>query len=149
MKQETKEKAAKLWDDVKSGLKSGFNATKKGLKSAGSAIQNYSDLSVVAMEKKQFESKRKKDYTALGELVASKLSAKSAKPLSAEDEELSPILKEIASFNREISKREKILKDSEKKDSKADEKKAGAKKSDSKKTASSKGAAEKKTTAKK
>ena len=60
MKEETKAKASKLWDDIKSGLKTGFVATKKGLTKAGSAIQNYGDLSVVQIEKKQFEMKLKK-----------------------------------------------------------------------------------------
>ncbi len=132
MKDETKAKASKIWDDIKSGLKTGFAATKKGLSKAGTAIQNYSDLSVVQIEKKQFESKLKKAYTALGLLTAQKLGGKNAQPLTADDQEISEALKQISLFNKEISKREKILKSAEK-DGKAPAKSA-VKKTSAKKT---------------
>ena len=133
MKEETKEKASKIWNDIKAGLKTGFSATKKGLSKAGTAIQNYGDLGMVLAEKKQFESKVKKAYASLGELVATKLSAKNAVPLTAEDAEVSELLKTISNFNKEISKREKILKSADK----GSGEKAAAKKASAKKTTKS------------
>lgn len=142
MKEETKAKAAKIWEDVKAGLKTGFDATKKGLTKAGSAIQSYSDLGVVQIEKKQFESKRKKACEALGELAFEKLSAKDAVSFSAGEDE-KPLIEEIAAYDKEIAKREKILKAAEKEgklpksgsDKKAAPKKSAAKKAPAKKTA--------------
>lgn len=128
MKEETKEKASKIWNDIKAGLKTGFSATKKGLSKAGTAIQNYGDLGMVLAEKKQFESKLKKAYVSLGELVATKLSAKNASPLTADDAEVSELLKTISNFNKEISKREKILKSADKGSGEKAAKKAPAKK---------------------
>lgn len=113
MTKEQKDKAAKIWGDVKGGLEKGYAASKKGLAKAGVALQKFSDKSVVAVEKKQAESKRKKAYTKLGEVVAKKLSAKTAEPLSASDEEVSALLKEISALNKEISKYEKQLKEFE------------------------------------
>lgn len=133
MKEETKEKASKIWNDIKAGLKTGFSATKKGLSKAGTAIQNYGDLGMVLAEKKQFESKVKKAYASLGELVATKLSAKNAAPLTADDAEVSELLKTISTFTKEISKREKILKSADK----GFGEKAAAKKAPAKKTTKS------------
>lgn len=127
MTKEQKDKAAKIWGDVKGGLEKGYAASRKGLAKAGIAIQKFSDKSVVTVEKKQFESKRKKSYVRLGEIVAKKLSAKSASPISASDEEISELLKDIAGFNKEISKCEKHLKEFED-DGKNPSKKAAAKK---------------------
>lgn len=137
MKDETKEKATKIWNDIKAGLKTGFDATKKGLSKAGSTIQTYSDLGVVQLEKKQFESKLKKAYASLGELAVSKLTAKSAAPLTASDPEVAELLKDISNYSKEVAKRDKILKAATK-DSGAKKdaaKKAPAKKSPAKKTA--------------
>ncbi len=142
MKEETKAKAAKLWDNVKSGLKTGFDATKKGLTKAGTAIQSYGDLGVVQIEKKQFESKRKKSFEALGELAFEKLSAKDASSLAANDQDAASLIEEIVSYNKEIAKREKILKAAEKEGKipgKAAPKKTSAKKT-AKKSAAKKAA---------
>lgn len=127
MTKEQKEKAAKIWGDVKGGLEKGYAASRKGLAKAGVAIQKFSDKSVVAVEKKQFEAKRKKSYAKLGEIVAKKLSAKNASPISASDEEISELLKDVAGFNKEISKCEKQLKEFEG-DEKKSSKKPSAKK---------------------
>ncbi len=81
MEKERNGKSAKFWDDVKGGFEKGYAASKEGLKKAGAAIQKFSDKSVVAVEKKQFETKRKKSYAQIGEIVAKKLS--SNKPISS------------------------------------------------------------------
>jgi hypothetical protein len=138
MKEETKEKASKFWNDFKAGLKTGFSATKKGLAKAGTAIQNYSDLGMVLAEKKQFESKVKKAYASLGELVVKKLTVKNAAPLTAADAEVAELIKSISDFNKEISKRDKILKSADKgTGAKTSAKKAPAKKTPAKKTTKS------------
>lgn len=145
MKEETKEKASKLWDGIKSSLKTGFAATKKGLTKAGTAIQSYGDLGVVQIEKKQLELKVKKAYAALGELAAKKFSAKNPAPLTADDKEVAELLKEIASVNKEIAKRDKIIKDAEKEGGASAKKpaaKTGAKKAPAKKKTAAKKASE-------
>jgi len=145
MKEETKAKAAKLWDNVKSGLKTGFDATKKGLTKAGSAIQTYGDLGVVQIEKKQFELKRKKAFESLGELAFEKLSAKTAAPLAANDQEAASLVEEIVSLNKEIAKRDKVLKAAEKEGKlpkTGAEKKAAPKKAPAKKSAKKAASAE-------
>jgi len=139
MKDETKEKASKIWNDIKAGLKTGFSVTKKGLSKAGTAIQNYSDLSMVQIEKKQFESKIKKAYASLGEIVVKKLSAKNAAPLTAADADISELIKGISSLSKEISKRDKILKAADKESgTKASAKKATSKKAPAKKSSAKK-----------
>ena len=130
MTKEQKDKAAKIWDDVKGGLEKGYAASKKGLAKAGVAIQKFSDKSVVAVEKKQLESKRKKSYARLGEIAAKKLSAKNASPISASDEDIAALLKEIAGFNKEIAKCEKQLKEFETDGKKSSEKPAAKKRSE-------------------
>lgn len=130
MTKEQKDKAAKIWDDVKGGLEKGYAASKKGLAKAGVAIQKFSDKSVVAVEKKQLESKRKKSYARLGEIAAKKLSAKNASPISASDEDVAALLKEIAGFNKEIAKCEKQLKEFEADEKKSSEKPAAKKRTE-------------------
>lgn len=130
MTKEQKDKAAKIWDDVKGGLEKGYAASKKGLAKAGVAIQKFSDKSVVAVEKKQLESKRKKSYARLGEIAAKKLSAKNASPISASDEDVAALLKEIAGFNKEIAKCEKQLKEFESDGKKSSEKPAAKKRAE-------------------
>ena len=130
MTKEQKDKAAKIWDDVKGGLEKGYAASKKGLAKAGVAIQKFSDKSVVAVEKKQLEAKRKKSYARLGEIAAKKLSAKNASPISASDEDVAALLKEIAGFNKEIAKCEKQLKEFETDGKKSSEKPAAKKRSE-------------------
>jgi hypothetical protein len=138
MKDETKEKASKIWKDIKAGLKSGFDITKKGLSKAGSTIQTYSDLGVVQLEKKQFESKRKKAYEVLGLIAFERLSAKGAVSLKADDPDTAALIGEIAALNKEIAKRDTILKAAEKEGkipSSEPKKKAAAKKAPAKKNA--------------
>ena len=130
MTKEQKDKAAKIWDDVKGGLEKGYAASKKGLAKAGVAIQKFSDKSVVAVEKKQLESKRKKSYARLGEIATKKLSAKNASPISASDEDVAALLKEIAGFNKEIAKCEKQLKEFETDGKKSSEKPAAKKRAE-------------------
>lgn len=130
MTKEQKDKAAKIWDDVKGGLEKGYAASKKGLAKAGVAIQKFSDKSVVAVEKKQLESKRKKSYARLGEIAAKKLSAKNASPISASNEDVAALLKEIAGFNKEIAKCEKQLKEFETDGKKSSEKPAAKKRAE-------------------
>ena len=126
MEKERNGKSAKFWDDVKGGLEKGYAVSKEGLKKAGAAIQKFSDKSVVSVEKKQFETKRKKSYVRIGEIVAKRLSAKNASPIESTDEEIAPLLKEVADFDKEIAKREKLLKQFEKEGAASEKEKAEA-----------------------
>lgn len=139
MKEETKAKAAKIWDNVKAGLKTGFAVTKKGLSKTGSAIQSYSDLAMVQIDIKQAESKRKKAFEALGKLAFETFSKKDAVSLTA-GEEVKALVDEISAYNKDIAKLEKVIKEAEKAGKipgKASAKKAASKKTAVKKTAKS------------
>ncbi|MDE7291729.1 MAG: hypothetical protein K2N58_06755 [Treponemataceae bacterium] len=138
MEKEQNSKSAKFWDDVKGGLEKGYAASKVGLKKAGAALQKFSDKSVVAVEKKQLEAKRKKTCVQIGEIVAKRLSAKNASPIGSSDEEIAPLLKEVANFDKEIAKREKSLKELEKEGKTSDKQKADAPKKAGKKTSAKK-----------
>ncbi len=138
MEKEQNSKSAKFWDDVKGGLEKGYAASKVGLKKAGAALQKFSDKSVVAVEKKQFETKRKKACAQIGEIAAKKLSAKNASPIEPSDEEIAPLLKEIAGFDKEIAKREKLLKELEKEVKSSDKEKTDTPKKASKKASAKK-----------
>ncbi|MDE5580398.1 MAG: hypothetical protein K2I95_03150 [Treponemataceae bacterium] len=138
MTKEQKDKAAKIWGEVKGGLEKGYVASKVGLKKAGAALQKFSDKSVVAVEKKPLEAKRKKTCVHIGEIVAKRLSAKNASPIGSSDEEIAPLLKEVANFDKEIAKREKSLKELEKEGKTSDKQKADASKKTGKKTSAKK-----------
>lgn len=142
MKDSTKEKTKEVFSKVKDYLDKGWNVTKKGLGKAGDAVQDFSDKSVVTLEVKQLEAKKKKQLLLLGEKAYELLSKKDA-TVSSKDEEIATLLSEIKKIDKEISKKEKALKA----DSAPDAKDATVKAE--KKTSSVKKVAEKKTTTKK
>lgn len=108
MKDEFKEKSKNFLNKAKNFFDRGFNASKKAIGVAGEAVQDFSDKSVTTIEIKQLESKVKKQYTDLGEYVASVLSKKE-KTVSASDEKVSVLLKEISRLNNEIKTRKLSL----------------------------------------
>lgn len=135
MNQESKDKLKELGASLKEKLKTGFSVSKKALKEAGVAVQDLSDKSVIALEIKQFESKRKKAIAALGTLAADQFISKKAASVSAKDEEVDILVKEITKCNKEIAKREKLLKSENTEEKKPAVKKTPAKKTAEKKTA--------------
>lgn len=148
MKEENSKKSNEFMTKAKELFDRGIKASKKAFSSAGEAVQDFSDKSVTQIEKKQLEAKVKKEYTALGELAAKTLAKKGA-VVSASDEKVAAILKELARLNKEIKVRDQALADSK---AKADGKKEAAKKEKAAKKTPAKTAAKapaKKTAAKK
>lgn len=162
MKDETKEKARNFMENVKKTFDRGVAASKKALGIAGDAVQDFSDKSILRIEKKQLETKVKKQYELLGEYVTDVFSSKKSAQISSKDSKVQDILKEIERLNKEIKIRETSLAEpspnsktgKEKADvpavkktaakkaepKKTEPKKASAKKEPAKKTASKTGA---------
>ncbi|MBR5932938.1 MAG: hypothetical protein IK002_03015 [Treponema sp.] len=107
MKEETKEKTKTFMNKVKKVFDRGIVASKKALGVAGDAVQDFSDKSVLRIEKMQLETKLKKQYEMLGEYAFSVLTKKSS--VSITDTKVSSALKEIKRINSEIKIRENAL----------------------------------------
>lgn len=109
MKEETKEKAKGLIDKVKGVLDKGLNASKKALGIAGEAVQDFSDKSALRIEKKQLESKLKKQYEFIGEYVAAVFLSKKNASLTSKDKQVSEYLAEVLRIKKEIDVRKNAL----------------------------------------
>lgn len=149
MKEETKDKTKSFFESVKKTFDRGIKASKKALGVAGDAVQDFSDKSVLRIEKMQLETKQKKQFELLGEYSYKVLSSKNSSVKST-DTKVKAFLTEISRLADEIKIREDGLKDdgTAKKASSKTVAKAPAKKTAAKKTAS-KPAAKKSTAAKK
>ena len=108
------------FDKIKDGFNKGLEASKNALDKvmevskdalnrAGSAVQDFSDKSVVRIEKKQFESKRQDFVAKLGEVARQKLMANPSQSVNTDDSEVSNLINEIKKCDEEITKREQIL----------------------------------------
>ena len=108
------------FDKVKDGFNKGLEASKNvldkvmevskdALNRAGSAVQDFSDRSVVRIEKKQFESKRQDFVAKLGEVARKKLMSNPSQSVNIDDNEVSNLINEIKKCDEEITKREQIL----------------------------------------
>lgn len=137
MKEETKEKTASFFESVKKTFDRGLKASKKALGVAGDAVQDFSDKSVLRIEKMQLETKQKKQFEMLGEHAYKALSSK-ASSLKATDTKVKAFLAEITRLAEEIKVREDALKDNgtAKKASPKTAAKPAAKKAPAKKTVS-------------
>lgn len=83
--------------------------SRKAVKKAGNAIQDFSDKSVVKIEIKQFENKKKAKYSELGKYTAESFMEGNKKTLKSTDETVVKILEEIQSYDKEIQKRQNAL----------------------------------------
>ncbi|MGN0738896.1 MAG: hypothetical protein ACI4LX_01845 [Treponema sp.] len=157
MKEETKEKAKGLIEKVKGALDKGLNASKKALGIAGEAVQDFSDKSALRIEKKQLESKLKKQYELIGEYAAAAFLSKKNVSLTSKDRKISEFLAEVSRIQKEIDIRKDALEnedsrtDKNEKVSDADfqvkEKKSAPKKTSATKPSSAKTAAKSSKTA--
>ncbi|MCK9171389.1 MAG: hypothetical protein M0P01_13330 [Treponema sp.] len=93
----------------KNALDKGVEVSKKALDKAGAAVQDFSDKSVVRIEKHQFETKREEKIKDLGKLVADKIIGEKQVSVSAEDSDVSALISGIKHLNDEITKREAVL----------------------------------------
>ncbi len=90
-------------------LEKGAKASKTAFEKAGDAVQEFSDKSVVRLERKQLESRRNTKYTELGRAVAVSFMEKGQnvfKPDTQEGQalmqEILPLLDEISGLDRAI-----------------------------------------------
>jgi len=105
---------SELKEKFKSGMDTFFNKSKKALGKAGNAVQDFSDKSVIRIEKHQLESKKNEQITKLGQLAFDKFKSDDTAVLSASEESVVSILQEIAKIDEEIEKRADLLKKEEK-----------------------------------
>ena len=91
----------------------GVEASKKGLKTAGSAISDFGDKSVLQIEISQLKTKLSKEYETLGEVTYSLLSGAEG-AVSKTSKGVEPSLEKINSLSKDIKKHEKQIKDIDK-----------------------------------
>lgn len=96
-------------DGVKSFFGKSAQVSKKAATKAGTAIQNFSDKSVVKIEIKQFENKKKACYTELGKYVSESFLTQDKKTLKSTNQDVEKILLEIKKYDEEIKKRQNAL----------------------------------------
>lgn len=107
-KEEFKEK-------FKFGMEKVVESSKKALAQAGSAVQDFSDKSVIRIEIHQLESKRDEQVKLLGNLAMSRFLAEGTQTLSSDEEAVSAILEEVKKLDKDIAEHNEKLK-AEKKD---------------------------------
>ncbi|MCI5645534.1 hypothetical protein [Treponema porcinum] len=100
-----------LKEKFKQGVDKVVTSSKKAIGKAGVAMQDFSDKSVIRIEKHQLETKREAEYIRLGELVAARFLAEPSPSasVSASEDTVASIIKEISRYNEEIKKREETL----------------------------------------
>lgn len=116
MKEDTKEKAKAFMANVKNLFDKGINASKKALGVAGDAVHDFSDKSVLRIERKQLESKLKKQYELLGEYACNFYEGKRTASLSSKDSKVAEILLEVNRIKKEIVVRDEALGEETEKD---------------------------------
>lgn len=116
MKEDTKEKAKAFMVNVKNLFDKGINASKKALGVAGDAVHDFSDKSVLRIERKQLESKLKKQYELLGEYACNFYEGKRTASLSSKDSKVAEILLEVNRIKKEIVVRDEALGEETEKD---------------------------------
>ncbi|MGP1604553.1 MAG: hypothetical protein ACTTGZ_09030 [Treponema sp.] len=97
-------------EKVRDGMDKFIESSKKVLGAAGNAVQDFSDKSVVRIEKSQFESKLHEQYRKFGEYVADILIADSSASINTSDSKVSDFLAEINNISKEIELRSNLLK---------------------------------------
>jgi len=125
------------WEKILSFLEKGFAASKKGLKSAGNAISNFGDKSVLRIENTQIKSKIEKRFLKLGEYVYTGLSSKKNASVTLKDQAVKELVSEIDDLFIQVVENKKSIES-------VDKKAKAAKKSSSGKTAAGKTSSAKK-----
>ena len=97
-------------EKVRDGMDKFIESSKKVLGAAGNAVQDFSDKSVVRIEKSQLESKLHEQYRKFGEYVADILIADSSASINTSDSKVSEFLAEINNISKEIELRSNLLK---------------------------------------
>lgn len=101
-------------NEIKEKLKAGMDkvvaSSKKAFQKTETAVRKLSDQSVIRIEIRQFESKKKDEIRSLGQLAFEKFSADPNVSLSASDAEVSKIISAIKEIEKEIQLRQEKLK---------------------------------------
>lgn len=101
----------KFSETVSDIVDKGIAVSKKIVGQAGDAVQKFSDMSVVRLEKRQFEVKRDAQLKELGRIAAAYFITDSKSELRADDSSIQEIISEIKNCDAEIARREAILKE--------------------------------------
>lgn len=98
-----------FWENVRNVFGKSAEVSKKAVSKAGNAIQDFSDKSVVKLEIKQYENKKKNFYADLGKYVGNLFLVEEKKTIKNTDEAVVQILNEIQNCDKEIEKRQDVL----------------------------------------
>lgn len=102
---------SELKEKFRSGMDKVVASSKKAFQKTESAVQKFSEQSVIRIEIKQFESKRKDELKKLGQLALDKFISDDTAVLSASEEAVVAIIEAVKGFEKEIADRKQKLKD--------------------------------------
>ena len=99
-----------LKEKLKSGMDKVVASSKKAFQKTETAVRKLSDQSVIRIEIKQFESKRKDELKKLGQYALYKFTADSAATITSSEETVVSIMEAVKNFDKEIQTRQEKLK---------------------------------------
>lgn len=101
-------------DELKEKFKAGMDkvvaSSKKAFAKTETAVRKISDQSVIRIEIRQFESKKKDEIRKLGQLALDKFINDNSAALSASEEDVVKIIETVKNCNSEIQSRQEKLK---------------------------------------
>jgi len=98
-----------LGTKIKSFISRGAEVSKSAFEKAGDKVQEFSDKSLIRIEKKQLESKRDSKYVALGAKLSAYLETNKIELPEALNFEVESLQQEIASLTNQIKEKETLL----------------------------------------
>lgn len=99
-----------LKEKLRAGMDKVVASSKKAFQKTETAVRKLSDQSVIRIEIRQFESKKKDEIKKLGELAFEKFTGDASATLSASDEKVTEILAAVKGMDLEIQTRQEKLK---------------------------------------
>lgn len=97
-------------EKLKAGMDKVVASSKKAFQKTETAVRKLSDQSVIRIEIRQFESKKKDEIRKLGQLAFEKFITDNTATLSATDEDVVKITSAIKEIEKEIQSRQEKLK---------------------------------------
>ncbi len=97
-------------EKLKAGMDKVVASSKKAFQKTETAVRKLSDQSVIRIEIRQFESKKKDEIRKLGQLAFEKFITDNTATLSATDEDIVKITGAIKEIEKEIQSRQEKLK---------------------------------------
>lgn len=98
-----------IGEKIKKAFTRGAEVSKDALEKAGDKVQEFSDKSLIRIEKKQLESKRDHKYMELGKMIYDLMEAGNVS-VNASEEEVAALKNEIKKYSEEILQKEDLLK---------------------------------------